>query len=1077
MSAFLNNINNSINERLDTIELYPNVLCKEIWDVPTQNSTRDGDIENDSPVPEGGWTDAEEALNIMYEPLRLTYPNYITREDMGLDSSGNYHIWKYIFTPEGGYEQTIILSSCLHGNEYTGYYSLWQFMKAICEVWTTEPHLNYMRNRVRIIVIPIINPWGFTFGFRQNYNSVDLNRNSGYLWDKFNSPNLDTGVATGGSLTTLVDTTKDWSGVNLTRTKVVITSGKGAGQSGYILSHTENTLTLFESTPFDESPDETSEYVILSKYYKGTSAWSEPEAIVLRDIFSEYSESTVYLDLHTIVSVSAHYIMYAPRFLNYPSYSVERVIRDKLLTNERLVWGTSTLPTMANFASFTYKMASGNPEIRNSMYGNNRDSLEMTRSLWFFGNIILQFTYKNGKADKIGIEQTSIKHYSYDGYGNGSRVYSLYSTPQTTSFLKRINEVRGFRIVNDGFNLYVLCNSNKKVYEYILDEAFNIETARFTGRELDLSLQNETFWQDLCLNNDGTKLFVTGSTNKKIIEYNMSTPFDISTITMGESINVYISPDAVIVTGMDFSIDGSKLYLTSEGNIFEMNLSTPFDITTAFYQNLFTNVLEQGSISTSTGGNSSSTSRVRTDYIPASAGITYRVTTSEDYVAFGFHYYDESYNWLGQTGNTAPVNTAYLRLAFRRNDNADFGIDEINAMDILITSNESNNQKLNISSVENSIRSIKVIENSTTRFIFVVGNQSKKVYRFTFGLSANLSDGVRSDMELDVSDRMLEEHVPRVITLSPFGTYLYFLGSVRNIVWQYRMATERDLNSVEREDNEVKWLPSSGDLQTVWSTFSEFNSDNNAIIYVSGEITVKSDRDCTIQMRPRVYQPYSPEFKSSTVTDNYSKQFKRRVRLKANEETSIQILCMMQGQPTNLGMSRKTGVVSTDGVNVSYVSGDRFDTRYWESGNTITINGVNYTISTIVSDSELTLTQDAGLQSNVIYRCQPYGNPRTQDIKFRVSLGAEGGKGARIFVKSFNYSIQTVPTELGFCLNLYKVDNIINSFNDLKMSGISFKIDYPSEDKFRIDNYIDGDGYDLTVDDEVDSDDNEEGQE
>jgi hypothetical protein len=99
--------------------------------------------------------------------------------------------------------------------------------------------------------------------------------------------------------------------------------------------------------------------------------------------------------------------------------------------------------------------------------------------------------------------------------------------------------------------------------------------------------------------------------------------------------------------------------------------------------NLFDDYLEQGTISTTTGADSSSTSRVRTGYISIQEGKTYTKTTSSDYVSFSLHFYDASFNWLGQ-GDTAPSSAVYTRFAIRRSDNADFGIDEINLIGISI---------------------------------------------------------------------------------------------------------------------------------------------------------------------------------------------------------------------------------------------------------------------------------------------------------------------------------------------------------------------------------------------------------
>ena len=62
------------------------------------------------------------------------------------------------------------------------------------------------------------------------------------------------------------------------------------------------------------------------------------------------------------------------------------------------------------------------------------------------------------------------------------------------------------------------------------------------------------------------------------------------------------------------------------------------------------------------------------------------------------------------------------------------------------------------------------------------------------------------------------------------------------------------------------------------------------------------------------------------------------------------------------------GTVNTNGTAVTFVSGDVFKYGQWASGDVITINGSNYTISSVSSDSRnLTLNKSAGVQSDVTY--------------------------------------------------------------------------------------------------------------
>jgi hypothetical protein len=51
----------------------------------------DGEMTDDSTVAE---------IYALYDALMAAYPNYITKNDLGMDESGTYHIYNYVFTPE-----------------------------------------------------------------------------------------------------------------------------------------------------------------------------------------------------------------------------------------------------------------------------------------------------------------------------------------------------------------------------------------------------------------------------------------------------------------------------------------------------------------------------------------------------------------------------------------------------------------------------------------------------------------------------------------------------------------------------------------------------------------------------------------------------------------------------------------------------------------------------------------------------------------------------------------------------------------------------------------------------------------
>lgn len=161
-----------INEKLDK-EIHSNGSVDFIWEPPYIPSNKLG--ENGTP---NNWN-PEEHLDAFLNPL--VDNEYVTKDIIGTDETGEYNIYKYTFEPQN-YNKTILLTACIHGNETTGFYDLCRILPMLVNEWEKYPQLTYLRKNVRLIVVPHVNPWGFANQERENSNNVDLNRNFDYNW-------------------------------------------------------------------------------------------------------------------------------------------------------------------------------------------------------------------------------------------------------------------------------------------------------------------------------------------------------------------------------------------------------------------------------------------------------------------------------------------------------------------------------------------------------------------------------------------------------------------------------------------------------------------------------------------------------------------------------------------------------------------------------------------------------------------------------------------------------------------------------------------------------------------------------
>jgi len=178
--------------------------------------------------------------------------------------------------------------------------------------------------------------------------------------------------------------------------------------------------------------------------------------------------------------------------------------------------------------------------------------------------------------------------------GNGIDRWSL-STPYDigsitvadTTFTSIGGDPRGFDFNNDGTKMFILDGSTeKRVEEYNLSTPYNPDTKTLT--KILANATSSNFHQGLGFNADGSKMFVvkgedsTDNADNKIDEYALSTAFDISTATLTGTFSPTISSNADI-TGLAFNSTGSKMYHLDfdDDKVYEYSLTCPFKVTSS----------------------------------------------------------------------------------------------------------------------------------------------------------------------------------------------------------------------------------------------------------------------------------------------------------------------------------------------------------------------------------------------------------------------------------------------------------------------------------------------------------------
>jgi len=133
----------------------------------------------------------------------------------------------------------------------------------------------------------------------------------------------------------------------------------------------------------------------------------------------------------------------------------------------------------------------------------------------------------------------------------------------------------------DGTKLYITGSNGDDVNEYNLSTAWDVSSASYV-QNFSVSAQ-ELGPEDLFFKPDGTKMYILGSDGDEVNEYTLSSAWDISTASYVQTFSV--SAQEITPHGLFFKPDGTKMYVLGQtgDDVNEYNLSTPWDISTASY--------------------------------------------------------------------------------------------------------------------------------------------------------------------------------------------------------------------------------------------------------------------------------------------------------------------------------------------------------------------------------------------------------------------------------------------------------------------------------------------------------------
>lgn len=138
---------------------------------------------------------------------------------------------------------------------------------------------------------------------------------------------------------------------------------------------------------------------------------------------------------------------------------------------------------------------------------------------------------------------------------------SARSTRTEISFSNELTgNIRAFYTKPDGTKLYIGDQTGNAVYQYSLSTAGLVTSATYDSKSATIHVDTD-YIAALCISPDGKYLLIGDADDDVITEYEMSTPWDVSTATQNTGNTLDISSYVALVYSIRYKPDGSGIWL------------------------------------------------------------------------------------------------------------------------------------------------------------------------------------------------------------------------------------------------------------------------------------------------------------------------------------------------------------------------------------------------------------------------------------------------------------------------------------------------------------------------------------
>jgi DNA-binding beta-propeller fold protein YncE len=359
-------------------------------------------------------------------------------------------------------------------------------------------------------------------------------------------------------------------------------------------------------------------------------------------------------------------------------------------------------------------------------------------------------------------------------------VLSTASLTQTFSVSSQEASPTGMEFKPDGTKLYVVGYGGDEVNEYSLSTAWDISTASFVQNFSILSQTNTP--REIVFHPNGEKFWVVEITSDSVLQYNLSTAWDISTASYASVSFVFTSQDSNPVN-IFFALDGTRMFMLGDvtNTVYQYSLSTAYDVSTASYDSVSFSVGSQDTGVVSMTFNADGTKMYTAGF---GNNTIYQYSTGTattlDLSTGSVFSHTPTANTTFAFSNPPASGTASSATLKLTGANVVTGYDLANA--------SYDSVSLSVSTREADPRALFFKSDGTK--MFVTGNSSDAIQEYSLSTAWDLSTASHTTSFSVAS----QEGNPQGLFFKPDGTKFWITGNSNN-VYQYSLTTAWDVST------------------------------------------------------------------------------------------------------------------------------------------------------------------------------------------------------------------------------------------------------------------------------------------